>query len=112
MTSATPLLGVGLRAGERRLPECYVCITMGNVGIRELRNHTTDLVHRVQMGEVITITSRGIPVAELHPVSPEARRPIGFAELTRRLARSQADPGLRDLLRELDSSTDDLRPIV
>lgn len=35
------------------------------VGIRELKAHLSDYVHRAQAGEVVVITDRGRPVAEL-----------------------------------------------
>lgn len=90
---------------------CYVC-RMTDIAARELRNHTADLLNRVQGGEQITITSRGRPVAELRPVREVRRRPITREELTRRLGRTQADPGLRDDLEILSGdNTDDLESI-
>lgn len=50
------------------------CITrdtllfMGDVSIRELRNHGGEVIDRVAGGEVITITRSGKPVAELKPL--------------------------------------------
>lgn len=41
---------------------------MGDVSIRELRNHGGDVVDRVARGEQVTITRAGKPVAELRPV--------------------------------------------
>lgn len=91
---------------------CYVCRTMSHVGVRDLRNHTADVLRRVQEGEVLTITSRGVSVATLRPLSSESRRPLPRHELVRRLMRIQADPGLREDLRELaGETTDDLGPI-
>lgn len=40
------------------------------VGIRELKAHLSDYVHRAQAGEVVVITDRGTPVAELRPTAP------------------------------------------
>ena len=95
--------------GERR--ECYVC-SMSEIAARELRNHTADVLRRVQAGEQVTITSRGRPVAELTPVRAVRRRPIARAELAMRLGRAQADPGLRqDLAALAGETTDDLDPI-
>jgi prevent-host-death family protein len=45
---------------------------VGDVSIRELRNHGGDVVDRAARGEPITITRAGKPVAELRPVSPRA----------------------------------------
>ncbi len=85
---------------------------MGEIAARELRNHTADVLRRVEAGEQVTITSRGRPVAQLVPVRPLRRRPITRAELLRRLAVVQADPGLRtDLAVLAGESTDDLGPL-
>ncbi len=43
---------------------------MGEVNIRQLRNHGGDVVDRAARGEQITITRAGQPVAELRPISP------------------------------------------
>lgn len=40
---------------------------MTSVGLRELRQHASDLVRRVQAGEEITITISGRPSARLVP---------------------------------------------
>ncbi|MGL4175113.1 MAG: type II toxin-antitoxin system Phd/YefM family antitoxin [Dermatophilaceae bacterium] len=85
---------------------------MTDIAARELRNHTADVLRRVQEGERVTITSRGRPVAELSPIRPVRRRPIPRAELVRRLARAQADAELRDdLARLAGDTTDDLGPV-
>lgn len=85
---------------------------MSEIAARELRNHTADVLRRVQAGEQVTITSRGRPVAELSAVSDTGRRPIPRSELTRRLGRSQADAGLRSDLADLaGDTTDDLGAI-
>ena len=85
---------------------------MSEIAARDLRNRTADVLRRVEAGEQVTITSRGRPVAHLTPIRAARRRPISRAELTRRLARAQADPGLRDDLAVLaGDTTDDLGPI-
>lgn len=85
---------------------------MSEIAARDLRNRTADVLRRVAAGEPVTITSRGRPVAELIPVREARRRPIARAELARRLAVTQADPGLRDELMVLaGDTTDDLGPI-
>lgn len=85
---------------------------MTEIAARELRNRTADVLRRVEMGEQVTITSRGRPVAQLIPVRAARRWPIARAELTRRLGRTQADPGLREDLAVLaGDTTDDLGPI-
>jgi prevent-host-death family protein len=90
---------------------CYIC-RMTEIAARELRNRTADVLRRVEAGEQVTITSRGRPVAQLTPVRAARRRPIARAELTRRLVRTQADPGLREDLAVLaGDTTDNLGPI-
>lgn len=85
---------------------------MTEIGARDLRNRTADVLRRVAAGEQVTITSRGRPVAELVPVRNAHRRPIARAELVRRLGITQADPGLRDDLAALaGETTADLGPI-
>lgn len=85
---------------------------MTEIAARELRNHTADVLRRVEGGEPVTITSRGRPVAELTPIRTNRRRPITRAELARRLTGKQADPGLRhDLATLAGDTTDDLGPI-
>ncbi len=47
---------------------------MATVGLRELRQHASDLVRRVEEGEEITITVAGRPSARLIPAGPPAWR--------------------------------------
>jgi prevent-host-death family protein len=70
------------------------------VSVRELRNHTAEVVRRVEAGEVATLTANGRPVADIvtrrrRPASVPAS--VAFARIRRR----QADPGLHDDLRRL-----------
>lgn len=82
------------------------------VASRDLRNNTADLLRRVDAGEQIVITKRGDPVASLVPFERSQRRWLPRAELVRRLAAAQADPGLREDLRRLaGETTDDLGPL-
>jgi prevent-host-death family protein len=82
------------------------------VASRDLRNNTADLLRRVDAGEQIVITKRGDPVASLIPFEHSRRRWLPRAELVRRLAAAQADPGLRDdLTRLAGETTDDLGPL-
>jgi prevent-host-death family protein len=84
---------------------------MSSVGTRELRNNTADLLKRVEAGERVTVTVRGVPVAALVPIEHRRRRWLPTGELLRRLETVQADPGLRDdLARLAGETTDDLEP--
>jgi prevent-host-death family protein len=84
---------------------CYDC-RMVEVASRELRNDTRGLLRRVAAGEDIVITVDGQPVAALRPLDPRARW-VRREDFTARLARRQADPGLRAELRELAPDTTD-----
>jgi prevent-host-death family protein len=75
---------------------------------RELRNHVSEVLRRVEAGEHLIVTVSGRPVAELNPIDP---RPtfMRWDEFWNGLEAKRADPGLRDELRELlPETTDDL----
>ena len=42
---------------------------MSVISVRELRNHTADVVRRVRAGESIEVTVYGEPVMELRPIA-------------------------------------------
>jgi len=85
---------------------------MSEVASRELRNDTAGVLRRVESGEIITITVKGKPVAQLSPAQADRRRWLPRAELIQLLRQVQADPGLRhDLERLAGDTTDDLGPI-
>jgi prevent-host-death family protein len=44
---------------------------MEQVAIRTLNQHTTDVIARVERGEVVEITNRGRPVARIVPVATD-----------------------------------------
>ena len=85
---------------------------MAEVASQELRAHTETLLERVEAGETITITVDGRPVALLAPVD-HRRRWIPREEFIGLFRGHQADPGLKDDLKELlgDETTDDMRPL-
>jgi prevent-host-death family protein len=85
---------------------------MTEIASRELRNDTAGVLRRVEAGESLTITTNGRPVAQLVPLPRARRTGMSRAELISLLNEAQADPGLRDDLRELaGETTDDLGPI-
>ena len=52
---------------------------MMKVNVYEAKTHFSELLRRVAVGEEITITKRGVPVARLVPVLAEAtKRKLGF----------------------------------
>ncbi len=77
--------------------------------MRDLRNHTSEVLRRVEAGVPVTVTVDRRPVARLVPLTAR-RQSMPAGEFFARLARiGGADPGLRDELREvLTETTDDL----
>lgn len=76
------------------------------IPVRELRNHVSEVLRRVESGETLEVTANNRPVALLVPTRDRPR-----TALTRKLLGSipQADPPLRDeLARQLTQSTDDI----
>jgi prevent-host-death family protein len=49
---------------------------MRKATVRELRIHTSKLLKEARDGEVITIESRGVPIAELRPISKKKQPPL------------------------------------
>lgn len=75
---------------------------MGDVSIRDLRNHGGEVIERVERGERLTVTRGGRRVAELRPLG---RLPVKASVLVQRWSRlPRVDPeGLR---RDLDEVID------
>jgi prevent-host-death family protein len=72
---------------------CYMDIAaVEYIGVRELRQNASVYLRRVQSGETIAITDRGVPVAMLTPVPPPATR------LERLVAQGNATRAAGDLL--------------
>lgn len=81
---------------------------MSDVAVRDLRNHTRQVLDRVNAGEVLTITVDGRPTAELRPLANRPRFVDRASFITKVLAH-QADPGLTAELSDLaPDTTDDL----
>jgi prevent-host-death family protein len=81
---------------------------MADIPLRELRNHTSQVLRRVESGERLTILVDRRPVAELVPL-PRRRRWVPAGEVMARITANRADPALRQELRELlDERLDDL----
>jgi len=78
------------------------------VSVRELRNHTGDVVAAVEAGERVVLTVNRRPVADIVPHRGR-RRYIPGRELGGLLHGAQADAGLAADLREaIDDTTDDV----
>lgn len=82
---------------------------MSAIPARELRNHTADVLRRVEAGEEIEVLSGNRPVARIIPLS-RRRKWLPAAEIGLELARLGPDTtGLAEELREtLTDTTDDL----
>jgi prevent-host-death family protein len=63
------------------------------IGVRDLRNRTTEVISAVESGERVTLTVRGNPVADIVPHGRRARWLSGAA-LSRELEQRAADPEL------------------
>jgi prevent-host-death family protein len=74
------------------------------IGVRELRNRTSQVVDAVRAGERVVLTVHGEPVADIVPHARRSRWVPG--DLVRRgLAERAADPALRDDLDLLAGQT-------
>jgi prevent-host-death family protein len=82
---------------------------MSAVPIRELRNHTAQVVDRVRDGEEVVLTSNGNPIATITPI----RAKKVWMSRSELLQIPQSDPALRGYLMSLaeQDTTDDLGPI-
>ena len=86
---------------------CYVDPVANSVSIRELRNHISEVVRRVETGERVTVTVDRRPVAELVPLRRGKR--VTIAEALAVVTANAADRGLlADLRAALPDTTDDL----
>lgn len=76
---------------------------MGEVSIRDLRNHGGEVIDRVVHGERLTVTRDGHQVAELRPLEHRPLRADVLIERWARLPRFDPDALRRDLDRAIDS---------
>ncbi|HVD38086.1 MAG TPA: type II toxin-antitoxin system prevent-host-death family antitoxin [Solirubrobacterales bacterium] len=63
------------------------------IGVRELRNRTAQVIDAVKAGERVVLTVNGEPTADIVPHGNRARW-LGGARLRELLAERSADPGL------------------
>jgi prevent-host-death family protein len=76
------------------------------IGVRELRNRTAEVVERVRQGESLTLTVNRRPVADIVPHSSRARA-MRASELVAIRERHGADPELFRTLEQLAGATVD-----
>lgn len=66
---------------------CGYIYPMKTVGIRELKNHLSEYLRKVRLGDSVLVTDRGEVVAEFSPpgrVSSDISLPAGLLTLARR----------------------------
>jgi prevent-host-death family protein len=82
---------------------------MRSVSIRELRNHTADVIASVEAGERVVLTSNGRPIADVVPHVERSRWIPGELVLQALAGGAAADPELLDDLEAaLGGTTDDI----
>jgi prevent-host-death family protein len=74
------------------------------IGVRDLRNRTSQVIDAVQAGERVTLTVRGEPIADIVPHGRRTRWLSG-EHLREQLRDRAADPGLSHDLDELAGQT-------
>lgn len=74
------------------------------IGVRDLRNRTGQVIEAVKAGERVTLTVRGEPIADIVPHGLRTRWLAG-APLREQLRTRAADPGLQRDLDELAGQT-------
>jgi prevent-host-death family protein len=74
------------------------------IGVRDLRNRTAQVIDAVRAGERVTLTVHGEPVADIVPHGRRTRWLSG-ERLREQLREQSADPGLQRALDELAGHT-------
>jgi antitoxin (DNA-binding transcriptional repressor) of toxin-antitoxin stability system len=80
---------------------------MKTVGVRELKNHFSEYLRRVRLGESVLVTDRGEVVAEFSPPTrglTDTSLPAGLLALAKRGLVSLGAPGDGDLYKALPRS--------
>jgi prevent-host-death family protein len=92
-----------LERPDRRHTECATLSHM-KIGVRELRNQTSQVIDAVRAGERVVLTVHGEAVADIVPHGQRARWLPGD-HLRSELAERSADPALRHDLDNLAGQT-------
>lgn len=74
------------------------------IGVRDLRNRTAQVIDAVKAGERVVLTVNNEPVADIVPHGGRTRW-LGGEQLRELLGERAADPDLRDELEELAGQT-------
>jgi prevent-host-death family protein len=84
---------------------------MSLIPVRELRNHTSDVIERARNGEEVTITVNGVPTATLTAIKPPKKAFLTLDDLLA-LGPRPGEAAAAWWDHELDGdTTDDLGPI-
>ena len=78
---------MGHRVAFDNVASCGYIGSMKTVGIRELKNHLSEYLRRVRLGESVLVTDRGEVVAEFSPPTrgaADTSLPAGLLALARR----------------------------
>lgn len=90
--------------GKPVLPRHCATVSHMEIGVRDLRNRTSEVIDAVRAGERVVLTVHGEAIADIVPHAQRSRWVPG--ELLRRgLAERAADPGLREDLDLLAGQT-------
>ena len=58
----------------------WYCVHMASVGVRDLKQHLSEILDRAERGEVVVVTDRGRPKALIGPVPGNARVEEGLRD--------------------------------
>jgi prevent-host-death family protein len=86
---------------------------MGDVGVRELKQHLSEYLDRAERGEILRVTDRGRPKALLGPLPGRARVQEGIADGWIKAGSGEGLQAVRRLTssgRVLDALTEDRGP--
>jgi prevent-host-death family protein len=84
---------------------------MSLVPVRDLRNHTAEVIERARNGERVIITVNGTPAATLTAIEPARRSYLTRAELLALRPRTPDTTLATDIAALTGDTTDDLGPI-
>ena len=65
---------------------------MNKTGIKQMRQHLTDYLDKVEQGQEVIITRHNKPIAKLVPVVKKEARPLGSRAELRRLVSAKGAP--------------------
>lgn len=88
-----------------RSTDCYALVMAREISVRDLRNHTAEVVAAVRSGERLSLTVNRLPVADIVPHTTTRSPWVPAMTLRTLVEESGADPGLLADLADVRSST-------